>query len=125
LLIWGGGHFAYAGNEIYGFDLGHLRWQRLSEPSLEIDLDYRAGDDIYIDGKPRSNHTYGSLQYVPVVDRFCSFGTSANFPASRGGPTTWSSTSARENGNASRRHRLRLWHFLGVGTRSHSASGFV
>ncbi|MBK6402384.1 MAG: hypothetical protein IPF74_10750 [Rhodocyclaceae bacterium] len=89
LLIWGGGHFAYAGNEIYGFDLGHLRWQRLSEPSLEIDLDYRAGDDIYIDGKPRSNHTYGSLQYVPVVDRFCSFGTSANFPASRGGPTTW------------------------------------
>lgn len=89
LLIWGGGHFAYAGNEIYGFDIGSLSWQRVSDPSLEIDLDYRAGDEVYVDGKPRSNHTYGGIQYVPTIDRFCSFGTSANFPASRGGPTTW------------------------------------
>lgn len=89
LLIWGGGHFAYAGNEIYAFDINTLQWTRATNPSLAIDQDYRAGDDIYSDGTPRSNHTYGALQYVPTIDRFCSFGTAANFPASRGGPTTW------------------------------------
>lgn len=89
LLIWGGGHFAYAGNEIYAFDMTALRWTRINDPSLSVDTDYRAGDEIYADGTPRSNHTYGALQYIPTIDRFCSFGTSANFPASRGGPTTW------------------------------------
>lgn len=89
LLVWGGGHFAYAGNEIYAFDIKMLRWLRINDPSLQTDTDYRAGDEIYADGTPRSNHTYGSLQYVPTIDRFCSFGTSANFPGSRGGPTTW------------------------------------
>lgn len=89
LVVWGGGHFAYAGNEIYAFDMTVLRWARINDPSLSVDTDYRAGDEVYADGTPRSNHSYGALQYVPTIDRFCSFGTAANFPASRGGPTTW------------------------------------
>lgn len=89
LLAWGGGHYAYAGNEIYAFDIVSLRWQRLSDPSLAIDLDYPAGNEIYADGMPRSNHSYGGLQYVPSIDRFCAFGTSGTFPAARSGPTTW------------------------------------
>jgi len=34
LLVWGGGHADYAGNEIYAFDLNSLSWQRLTEPVL-------------------------------------------------------------------------------------------
>lgn len=89
LLVWGGGHFAYAGNEIYAFDVAAMRWQRITDPSLAIDQDYQAGDETYADGTPRSNHTYGAIQYVPTIDRFCSFGTAATFPGPRGGPTTW------------------------------------
>ena len=89
LLIWGGGHFAYAGNEVYAFDVNALRWERLCDPSLKTDTDYHAGSDVYEDGTPRSCHTYGSIQYVPTVDRLCAFGTCANFPAARGGKTTW------------------------------------
>src|SRR5438876_2240675 len=28
LIIWGGGHGGYAGNEIYVFDIGTLAWKR-------------------------------------------------------------------------------------------------
>jgi hypothetical protein len=89
LLVWGGGHFAYAGNEIYGFDTNRLTWERVSDPSLKVDTDYRAGDDAYEDGTPRSSHSYGTILYVPTIDRFCSFGTVGNFPAARRGKTTW------------------------------------
>jgi hypothetical protein len=89
LLVWGGGHFAYAGNEIYAFDVSRLTWERASDPSLKVDTDYRAGDDAYEDGTPRSSHSYGTILHVPTIDRFCSFGTTANFPASRSGKTTW------------------------------------
>jgi len=89
LIIWGGGHYAYGGNELYAFDVNTLKWERLTDPSLKTDKDYHAGSDCYEDGTPRSCHSYGYIQYVPSIDRFCSFGTAANFPASKGGATTW------------------------------------
>ena len=33
LIVWGGGHGGYAGNEIYVFDLNQLKWSRITEPS--------------------------------------------------------------------------------------------
>ena len=33
LLVWGGGHGDYAGNELCAFDLATLQWSRLTEPS--------------------------------------------------------------------------------------------
>ncbi len=71
LLVWGGGHGGYAGNEIYVFDLNTLAWQRVSNPS-----DPPAKDTAYApDGGPCSRHTYNYLQYLPApVDRFCTFG---------------------------------------------------
>ena len=33
LIIWGGGHANYAGNEVYRFDAADLRWHRASLPS--------------------------------------------------------------------------------------------
>jgi hypothetical protein len=33
LIIWGGGHNDYRGNEVYVFNLATLKWIRLSDPS--------------------------------------------------------------------------------------------
>ncbi|MFH1812511.1 MAG: kelch repeat-containing protein [Pseudomonadota bacterium] len=73
LLVWGGGHGDYAGNELYAFDLTSLRWSRLTEPSSP------PGEDVPYapDGNPTSRHTYNYVQYVPIIDAFCSFGGAA------------------------------------------------
>lgn len=65
LLVWGGGHRAYGGNEVYAFDVESLRWQRLTEPSSVAG--YKALDDIGVlaDGTPRARHTYSNLLYLP------------------------------------------------------------
>jgi chitodextrinase len=78
LIIWGGGHSDYGGNEIYAFDVASLTWVRLTEPSTNLGGDEATG--YYPDGKPRSFHTYDYIQYVPSIDRFCSFGNSAPYP---------------------------------------------
>ena len=78
LIIWGGGHGDYAGNEIYAFDVASLTWVRLTDPSTNVGGDANSG--YYPDGKPRSFHTYEYIEYVPSIDRFCSFGNSAGYP---------------------------------------------
>jgi len=63
LIIWGGGHTNYAGNELYVFDLNTLQWTRLTEPSS---LDgWTDGDKEYSDGRPISRHTYDYIEYLP------------------------------------------------------------
>jgi hypothetical protein len=70
LIVWGGGHSDYSGNEIYVFDVNTLKWQRLNNPS-----DPPGVDTAYApDGGPTSRHTYNYIEYVPSIDRFCSFG---------------------------------------------------
>ena len=52
LLVWGGGHAGYAGNEVYAFDVAAGRWNRLSNPS----------------SAPLAVHTYDHLEYLPTQD---------------------------------------------------------
>lgn len=75
LMIWGGGHNSYAGNELYAFDIQTEEWIRLSEPSNSI-LEAVA---YYLDGKPTSRHTYNDIQYDSINDRFMSLNTSASY----------------------------------------------
>jgi hypothetical protein len=77
LMIWGGGHGDYAGNEVYAFDLGALKWERLNQPSADVGGNESSG--VYPDGSPRSRHTYNYVQYVTALDRFCTFRTSSSF----------------------------------------------
>jgi hypothetical protein len=70
LLVWGGGHGGYAGNELYAFDLASLSWSRLSNPSDPVSKDVPYAPD----GQPTSRHTYDYIQYVPGIDSFCSAG---------------------------------------------------
>lgn len=82
LVVWGGGHGDYAGNEVYAFDLGTLSWERLSNPS-----DPPAKDVPYAsDGAPCSRHTYNYIQYLPPpIDRLCSFGGAAFYQSGQTG----------------------------------------
>ncbi len=76
LIVWGGGHNAYAGNEVYVFDIATLTWSRATEPSTSI-----AADTLYyLDGKPSARHTYNMLVYVPdPVDRFMAVGAGSTY----------------------------------------------
>lgn len=76
LLVWGGGHGDYAGNEVYCFDLDALKWTRLSEPGHADD----GRDATYPDGSPRARHTYNYIEFLPELGHLLSFGGAALFP---------------------------------------------
>jgi hypothetical protein len=84
LVMWGGGHTDYAGNEVYALDLNNLTMNRLDNPS--------AADgnclETYSDGNPTSRHTYGGLAYIPTVDKIFAHG-GALFPCGLGSVATW------------------------------------
>jgi hypothetical protein len=75
LIVWGGGHADYAGNEVYTFDLNSLKWQRLTNPSPYSSPDSSSWD-YNPDNTPVSVHTYDGLEYLPNVDRFWTHGGS-------------------------------------------------
>jgi hypothetical protein len=80
LLVWGGGHSDYGGNEVYAFDLDDLAWRRLTEPSAAD----RSRAPFYPDGRPRARHTYNYIEYLPSRDRLVSFGGSGPYPTGGG-----------------------------------------
>lgn len=80
LLVWGGGHSDYAGNEIYAFDIASLQWTRVTDPSIVSGSD----DWLYSDGRPRAFHTHAYIEYIPELNWFVSFGGVAPYPSSGG-----------------------------------------
>lgn len=80
LVVWGGGHADYAGNEVYVFDVESLQWSRLNDPSsLDGFCDGSSCQpqaQVMPDGKPPSRHTYNGMVYVPSIDRLWSQGGS-------------------------------------------------
>lgn len=79
LIVWGGGHKDYSGNEIYVFDVASLKWIRLTDPSSNTGGTEVGG--LYPDGLPRSRHTYDYLEYVPNIDKFLVFGGFGLYPS--------------------------------------------
>jgi hypothetical protein len=72
LVIWGGGHWAYGGNEIYVFDVPTLQWIRYTEP-FPNPVQYSHKNS---DGTPPSRHTYGGILYITHADRLFGLGGS-------------------------------------------------
>jgi hypothetical protein len=88
LLIWGGGHADYAGNEIYAFSLETLKWTMIAEPSINVGGSPES--HLYPDGHPRSFHTHNYFTYVPGIDDFVSFGGLGPYPISAETKTVFS-----------------------------------
>lgn len=66
LILWGGGHADYYGNELYAFDIPTLTWSRLTDPFVNPVMD----QEVNADGTPNSRHTYSGLAYLAHADRF-------------------------------------------------------
>jgi hypothetical protein len=85
LLLWGGGHKAYGGNELYGFSLDSLKWERINNPSPPEEC-----VAILADNTPNSRHTYGLPIYLPTLDKFFAIpGVGIYCPPSGADPNTW------------------------------------
>ncbi len=77
LVVWGGGHGDYKGNEVYAFDLTALAWSRLWGPTPDAQIPSGGTHEQYDDGNPGSRHTYSGLAYLPPpTDALLSFGGS-------------------------------------------------
>lgn len=81
LMVWGGGHGGYGGNEAYAFSLATGTWTRLTEPSSPV----TTCTDFYPDGRPASTHSYNFLQYLPSLDAFVTFSAGQFCPAGGAG----------------------------------------
>jgi len=69
LVLWGGGHTDYHGNELYAFSVDAMAWQRLTDPTARP----RLGREMNDDGTPNGRATYNGLAYLPApIDRFFS-----------------------------------------------------
>lgn len=75
LILYGGGHANYSGNDVYRWHGTSRTWERASLPS-QITLTpngfHTAIDGV--DAAPSSAHTYDNSLYLSVIDRFITFG---------------------------------------------------
>jgi len=86
LIVWGGGHTDYPGNEVYSLNLGAnpITLTRLNNPSPA------SGScvEVLSDGTPPSRHTYDDLSYIAHADRMFSVTGSMN-PTGCASLATW------------------------------------
>ncbi|MAT93596.1 MAG: hypothetical protein CME59_13445 [Halioglobus sp.] len=81
LILYGGGHAAYGGNDVYRWRGTTLEWERMSLPSDIASLG--AYPWLTVDGpgsSPQALHTYDGSLYLPIADRYVTFG-GASFPS--------------------------------------------
>jgi len=87
LIVWGGGHADYYGNEIYALDLGSWTVSRLTDPGLPIATS-GCPEAIAGGSQPNSRHTYDGIAYMENVDRMFVVGGSLT-PCGFLGNDTW------------------------------------
>ena len=78
LLIYGGGHANYAGNDTYRWRASTGLWERMSLSSEIVEVAegiYAAVDGVF--AAPVGAHTYDNNIYLPAIDRFLVVGGSA------------------------------------------------
>lgn len=111
LVIFGGGHGDYAGNELYAFgplEAATPAWQRITDPTTPAPRDVpRVGN------KPVARHTYDTLAYLSSVNKMIAIGAPGyfaqgfslpsvdlfNFGVNPGTTEPWSAGSNLSNGN--------------------------
>lgn len=90
LIMLGGGHNAYPGNELYALNLGdgtaNPTLTRITNPSTVI-RDGCTNGGTYADGRPVARHTYDQLAYLPDTDEMFMYGGSMWQCGGMGGDT--------------------------------------
>ena len=79
LLLYGGGHANYRGNDVYSWNGTTRLWERASLPS-EMVQDV-LGNRVAVDGTgkaPPSAHTYDNTMFFPLLDRMVVLGGAAD-----------------------------------------------
>lgn len=66
LIVWGGGHSDYSGNDVYALDLPSMSIKRIVDPSPVTSQSNCTS--ALPDGTPVSRHTYDGLAYVAHAD---------------------------------------------------------
>ena len=77
LIIYGGGHANYDGNEVYVFDGTTRQWSLGFYPSDVVTYDAATAERVTVDGplnSPVSAHTYDNTAYLEILDRYVTFG---------------------------------------------------
>ena len=89
MIIWGGGHQNYSGNEVFSLNLNANppAFTLLTEPSF-FNPNNQVCPDANADGTPVSRETYDGLVYLPTVDRMFSF-AGDKAPCATDSGTTW------------------------------------
>lgn len=85
LILWGGGHANTNDNSVYQWDALTRQWSLAFWPSDTVVVTGGTGIEP-VDGPlnaPQSSHTYGGQQWLPILQRFVTFGGAAS---SSGGP---------------------------------------
>lgn len=62
MVLFGGGHNDYAGNEVYAFDIARAAWRVVKAPTPYSQV--VPSRDEYLDGTPVSRHTYDGFAYI-------------------------------------------------------------
>jgi hypothetical protein len=87
LVVWGGGHNDYYGNEIYAINLDSETVERLTDPGLPIATS--CTESIVGGTQPNSRHTYDGIEYLPNLDKMFVFGGSLACSSGNFGQDTW------------------------------------
>jgi hypothetical protein len=78
LILWGGGHANYAGNEVYTWSAVTWQWELAYHTADVLPL---GGTYITADGwqnSAMSSHTYKNQTYLPIQDKFLTMGGAAH-----------------------------------------------
>ncbi len=105
LIFWGGGHAHYGGNEVYRWRSSTLTWERASLPSQVVTV---GTHQQAIDGTlnaPIAAHTYDNSEFLPIADRWMTWGGAAyntggrfvNEAGAQTGPYFWDPSKADAN----------------------------
>lgn len=75
LIIYGGGHANYSGNDVYRWRARTLKWERAALPSETQFIGSNTWTAIDgADAAPTSAHTYDNAVFLPIADRYLNFG---------------------------------------------------
>lgn len=83
LVLWGGGHADYSGNEVYAFgplESSSPSWRRLRDRTNPAPTNVNEDGS----GNPVSRHTYGDIQYIPSTNEMITPGGKYRYSDSGG-----------------------------------------